>query len=122
MFWEVSTNPERNRLLAAVTVRVNYTGKTLDKKAFDTSIEQVAKENNIFNPARKYEPASFVLSRLIPGFAFAVSTMYPGEKATVIFPSQLGYGSQGNGAIPPNSPLIFEIELLQVNKGPNLNP
>jgi len=48
--------------------------------------------------------------------------MHPGEKATVIFPSRLGYGTQANGTIPPNSPLIFELELLQVAKGPNLNP
>ena len=122
MFWEVSTKPERNRLLAVDTVRINYTGKTLDKKVFDTSIEQVAKDNDIFNPARTYQPASFVLSRLIQGFAFGASMMYPGEKATVIFPSQLGYGSQANGAIPANSPLVFEIEVLQVTKGPNLNP
>ena len=122
MFWEVSTTPERNSLLARDTVRINYTGKTLDKKVFDTSIEQVAKDNNIFNPARNYQPANFVLSRLIQGFAFAVSMMHPGEKATVIFPSRLGYGAQANGSIPANSPLIFELELIKVTKGPNPNP
>jgi FKBP-type peptidyl-prolyl cis-trans isomerase FklB len=48
--------------------------------------------------------------------------MHAGEKATVIFPSSLGYGTQSSGGIPPNSPLIFELDLVQIKKGPNLNP
>jgi FKBP-type peptidyl-prolyl cis-trans isomerase FklB len=58
----------------------------------------------------------------ISGFEFALSMMHQGEKATVIFPSRLGYGSQASGSIPANSPLIFELDLVQVKKGPNLNP
>jgi FKBP-type peptidyl-prolyl cis-trans isomerase FklB len=124
MFWEVSTKPERNSLLRGDTVRVNYVGKTLEKKIFDTSIEQVARDNNIFSAGRKYEPLRFTLGygMIISGFEFAVSMMHPGEKATVVFPSRLGYGPQASGSIPANSPLIFELELVQVKKGPNLNP
>jgi FKBP-type peptidyl-prolyl cis-trans isomerase FklB len=122
MFWQVSTNPERNTLSRVDTVRINYTGKTLTGKIFDTSIEQVAKDNNIFDPARSYQPISLVISRFIPGFQAAVSMMHPGEKAKVIFPSQLGYGAEAVGDIPANSPLMFELELIQVAKGPNLNP
>ena len=48
--------------------------------------------------------------------------MHAGEKATVIFPSRLGYGTQASGGIPANSPLIFELDLVQIKKGPNLNP
>lgn len=124
MFWEVSTKPERNSLLRGDTVRVNYTGKTLEKRIFDTSIEQVAKDNNIFNSTRSYQPLRFAVGYglTISGFEFAISMMHPGEKATVIFPSRLGYGAQASGNIPANSPLIFELELVQVTKGPNLNP
>lgn len=124
MFWQVSTKPERNGLLRGDTVRVNYTGSTLDKRIFDTSIEQVAKDNNIFKTGRTYQPLRFAVGYglTISGFEFAISMMHPGEKATVIFPSRLGYGAQASGDIPGNSPLMFELELVQVIKGPNLNP
>ncbi len=124
MFWQVSTKPERNNLLRGDTVSVNYVGKTLDKKIFDTSIEQVARDNGIFSAGRKYQPLRYAVGYgfTITGFEFAISMMHPGEKATVIFPSRLGYGTQASGGIPANSPLIFELDLVQVKKGPNLNP
>ena len=124
MFWQVSTKPERNNLLRGDTVSVNYIGKTLDKKIFDTSIEQVARDNGIFNAGRKYQPLRYAVGYgfTITGFEFAISMMHPGEKATVIFPSRLGYGTQASGSIAANSPLMFELELVQVKKGPNLNP
>ena len=124
MFWQVSTKPERNSLLRGDTVTVNYVGKMLDKKIFDTSIEQVAKDNGIFSAGRKYQPLRYAVGYglTISGFEFAISMMHPGEKATVIFPSRLGYGTQSSGGIPANSPLIFELDLVQVKKGPNLNP
>jgi FKBP-type peptidyl-prolyl cis-trans isomerase FklB len=124
MFWQVSTKPERNNLLRGDTVSVNYVGKTLNKKIFDTSIEQVARDNGIFSAGRKYQPLRYAVGYgfTITGFEFAISMMHPGEKATVIFPSRLGYGSQASGGIPANSPLIFELDLVQVKKGPNLNP
>jgi FKBP-type peptidyl-prolyl cis-trans isomerase FklB len=124
MFWQVSTKPERNNLLRGDTVSVNYTGKTLDKKIFDSSIEQVARDNGIFSAGRKYQPLRYAVGYglTISGFEFAISMMHPGEKATVVFPSRLGYGTQASGGIPANSPLIFELDLVQVKKGPNLNP
>jgi len=124
MFWQVSTKETRNNLLRGDTVSVNYIGKTLDKKIFDTSIEQVARDNGIFSSGRKYQPLRYAVGYgfTITGFEFAISMMHPGEKATVVFPSRLGYGSQASGGIPSNSPLIFELELVQVKKGPNLNP
>ena len=124
MFWQVSTKAERNNLSRGDTVTVNYVGKTLDKKIFDTSIEQIAKDNGIFSTQRKYQPLRYAVGYgiTITGFEFAISMMHPGEKATVIFPSRLGYGTQASGGIPANSPLIFELELVQVKKGPNITP
>jgi len=97
MFWQVSTKAERNNLLRGDTVTVNYVGKTLDKKIFDTSIEQIAKDNGIFSAGRKYQPLRYAVGYglTIAGFEFAISMMHPGEKATVIFPSRLGYGTTG---------------------------
>lgn len=121
MFWQVSTKEDRNALLRGDTVRVNYTGKLLTNRIFDTSIEQVARDNGIFASNRNYQPLRYPigLGLTITGFEFAISMMHPGEKATVVFPSRLGYGSQPNRDIPANSPLIFELELLEVKKGLN---
>jgi FKBP-type peptidyl-prolyl cis-trans isomerase len=123
MFWSVSVDPNMNSIKSLDTVKVDYTGKLLNNKVFDSSIEQVAKDNGVFNSTRKYEPLKFPIGTgrgAIIGFEFALSLMRPGEKATVIFPSRLGYGSQGTDNIPPKSPLIFELSLIEVKKGPNL--
>lgn len=122
MFWEVSVDTELNSILALDTVSVDYTGKLLSNKVFDTSNEQIAKDNGVYNSQRTYVPLEFPLGTgrgAIIGFEFAVSLMREGEKATVIFPSTLGYGSQGNNGIPPNAPLIFELDLRDIKKGPN---
>ncbi|GMQ25278.1 hypothetical protein Aoki45_19600 [Algoriphagus sp. oki45] len=125
MFWEVSVDPELNNLLRGDTVRVDYTGKLLSNKVFDTSIEQIARDNGVFDANRNYQPLRFAVGNgfAISGFEFALSLMRAGEKATVIFPSRLGYGSQPNGPVPANSPLIFELDLIEVKNGLNhLNP
>ncbi|MBN7809602.1 FKBP-type peptidyl-prolyl cis-trans isomerase [Algoriphagus sp. H41] len=121
MFWETSVAPTVNdQILRLDTVKVNYTGRLLTNKVFDSSIEQVAKDNGVYNSQRNYAPMRTALGvGLISGFEYATSLMRVGEKATVIFPSHLGYGSSGQNNIPPNSPLIFEIELLEVTNGPN---
>lgn len=56
---------------------VDYTGKLLDNSIFDTSIEQVARDNNLFNPQRTYEPLGVWMGfrRVIPGFEFGISQM-----------------------------------------------
>ncbi|GMQ31481.1 FKBP-type peptidyl-prolyl cis-trans isomerase [Algoriphagus confluentis] len=128
LFWEVSVDPTYNEtILVADTVRFNYTGKLLSNSVFGTSIEQVARDNNIYRESDTYEPIQIVMNDprfgAIPGVEFALALMRPGEKATVIFPSRLGYGSESRPGIPPNSPLVFDLELVQVKEGLNhLNP
>lgn len=122
MFWEVSVDTLLNSIKPLDTVTVNYTGRFLNNTIFDSSFEQVAKDNGVYNSQRTYAPLKFPLGTsqgAIVGFEFATSLMRKGEKATVIFPSRLGYGSQGSGNIPPKAPLIFELELLDIKKGPN---
>ena len=105
--------------LVGDTITVNYIGKFLSNKAFDTTIESVAKDNGIYNSKRDYEPYKFLLGvngyRLITGFEFGVTQMDVGDKATVFIPSEFGYGNDPNGPGGPNTPLIFEIELVKVN-------
>lgn len=121
MFWETSVDPAvNNQILRLDTVRVNYTGKLLSNTVFDSSIEQVAKDNNVYNSQRTYGPMRTPLGTgLIFGFEYATSLMRPGEKAIVVFRSAWGYGNSEQARIPANSPLVFELELLEVKNGPN---
>lgn len=107
--------------VAGDSVLVNYTGKLLSGKVFDSSVEADAKKANIFNPARApYSPLSLTVGKgnVIPGFDEGVLTMKKGGKSTVIIPSNLAYGEQGmpGGMIGPFTPLIFELELVDVIK------
>jgi len=107
------------------TVRANYTGKLLNNSVFDTSIEDVAKENDIFQEGRVYAPLGFRtgFGFVIPGFELGLLNIEVGDKATVIMPSELGYANNPPSGIgiPENSPLIFEIELIDVKRGPTEN-
>jgi peptidyl-prolyl cis-trans isomerase A (cyclophilin A) len=88
---------------ATDTVKVHYTGKFLDGKVFDSSVQ-------------RGQPISFGLSQVIKGWTEGLQLMKEGGKALLYIPYQLGYGEQGYpGAIPPKSDLIFEVELLKVN-------
>ncbi|WP_236587767.1 FKBP-type peptidyl-prolyl cis-trans isomerase [Marivirga aurantiaca] len=99
------------------TVKVNYVGKLMDGTVFDTSIEETAKENELYNEQRPYEPLEFPIGqgRVIPGWDEGIALLNEGAKATFLIPSGLAYGSrQAGAAIPPNSILIFEVELVDV--------
>ena len=98
------------------TVLVNYTGMFLSGKVFDTSLPEVAKKSGTFNPQRPYEPLKLPvgMNSSIPGFEEGLMLLTKGAKATLILPSNLAYGEQGNQGIPPYSPLIFEIEMVNI--------
>jgi FKBP-type peptidyl-prolyl cis-trans isomerase FkpA len=99
------------------TVYVNYTGRTLEGKVFDSSVAADAKAAGLDQPGRPYEPLTFALGtgRVIKGWDEGLLLMNEGSKATFIVPSDLAYGEQGAGAdIKPYSPLLFDVQLVKV--------
>ncbi len=86
-------------------VKVHYEGKLEDGSVFDSSYE-------------RGQPAAMPLRGLIPGWQEALQLMRPGDEWVLYVPSNLGYGEEPAGQIPPGSPLIFRIELIDVLPGP----
>ena len=114
----VVTAPSAKRKPAAGdSVQVNYTGRTLAGKVFDSSIEANAKAAGLEQPGRNYEPISFVVGegRVIKGWDEGLLLLGEGAKATFIIPSDLAYGERGAGSdIAPFSSLVFDVELVKV--------
>lgn len=86
-------------------VKVNYEGKLISGKVFDSSYERGV-------------PAALPLDALVPGWIEALQLMRPGDEWILYVPPNLAYGDSGAGDIPPGSTLIFRIELLGVLPGP----
>lgn len=114
------THPSiKRKPLAGDTVFVNYTGRTLDGKVFDSSIEADAKVGGLEQPGRTYEPISFILGtgQVIPGWDEGLLLVNEGAKATFVIPSKLAYAERGSGdAIKPFSTLVFNVELVKVSR------
>lgn len=91
-------------------VTLHYSGFLLNGKKFDSSVER---GDPLVVP---YKMQSF-----IKGFTEGIGLMKQGEKAEFIIPPDLAYGSKGNSVIPPNSTLVFDIEILYVAKPPKDN-
>jgi FKBP-type peptidyl-prolyl cis-trans isomerase len=100
--YEVITEGSGAKPAATDTVRVNYEGSLSNGTVFDSSYT-------------RGEPAEFPLNGVIPGWTEGIQLMRVGGKYRFYIPSELGYGPQGAGSrIPPYSPLIFEVELLDI--------
>ncbi len=82
-------------------VVVHYTGYLDDGTIFDSSVQ-------------RGQPAEFPVDQVIPGFREGILGMKVGGKRRLIIPPELGYGAQGQGPIPPNARLTFDVELLEV--------
>ncbi len=91
------------------TVKVNYVGTLIDGAEFDSSV-------------KRGKPAEFPVNRVIPGWTEALKMMKVGAKWKLFIPAQLAYGEQGRPSIPPNSVLVFEVDLLEIVETPAQQP
>lgn len=87
----------------ADVVKVHYKGTLIDGTVFDSSYD-------------RDEPATFPVGQVIRGWVEALQMMKVGAKWKLFIPSDLAYGPNPQGKIPPNSTLIFEVELLGIEK------
>jgi FKBP-type peptidyl-prolyl cis-trans isomerase len=99
--YKVETMGTGPKPAATDTVKVHYRGTLLDGTEFDSSYA-------------RNEPISFGLNRVIAGWTEGVQLMPVGSKFTFYIAPDLAYGEGGGGPIPPNSTLVFEVELLDI--------
>lgn len=85
------------------TISLHYVGSLTDSTIFDSSRDR--------NAAFTFR---YKIDGMIKGFDEGIETMRVGGKRIIVIPPELGYGNRSTGKIPPNSTLIFEIELLEV--------
>ncbi len=99
------------------SVSVNYTGKFVNGKVFDTSNKAEAEKGKIFNPMNPYQPIKVAVGQrqVIPGWDEGLQLFNKGTKLTLIVPSSLAYGQQGNPpTIAPFTPLVFDMEITDI--------
>lgn len=89
---------------ASDTVKCHYKGTLTNGEQFDSSYD-------------RGQPAEFPVGGVIPGWTEALQMMKPGGKMKLFIPPELAYGASGRPGIPPNSVLVFEVELIEVVKG-----
>jgi FKBP-type peptidyl-prolyl cis-trans isomerase len=101
--YEIIAKGDGDAPTADNVVRVNYSGSLIDGKTFDSSYD-------------RGEPVEFPLDQVIPGWTEGIQLMNAGGHYKFYIPPKLGYGDQpvGNGLIPANSVLIFDVELLDI--------
>lgn len=107
-------------------IYINYIGRLLNGKVFDTNIKDSAKVWGLYDSSNSYEPVSITWnadstaltmgdssSEVIKGFSLTLFHMHPYESGRGMFTSEYGYGSSGSGyTIPSYAPLIFEIDVV----------
>lgn len=101
--YEVISEGSGDKPAVTDTVKTHYHGTLIDGTVFDSSVE-------------RGEPISFPLNGVIKGWTEGLQLMPVGSKWRLFVPSDLAYGAQGQGAIQPHSTLIFEVELLGIEK------
>lgn len=102
--YKIINNGKGQKATKGATVSVHYKGQLLDGTVFDSSYQ-------------RNQPIDFMLGvgQVISGWDEGIQLLHVGDKARLVIPSELAYGSRGaGGVIPPDAPLIFDVELVNV--------
>lgn len=102
IYYTVTKEGDGTHPVLADEVTVHYKGYFLNGEQFDSSYD-------------RGEPTSFPLSRVVQGWQEGIPLFSRGGAGTIFLPSNLGYGSYPPPGIPPNSVLIFDVELIKIN-------
>lgn len=108
---------DNERPVIGQRVRINYTGYLLDGTVFDTTIREVAVNNNILDADKDYQPIEFVIgnSTQIQALETGVTVLGEEDVGTILSPSGLAYGNSGfGGIVPPDTPVAFDVTLLEI--------
>ncbi len=123
LYYAVTKPGAGDKPVAGDTVVVNYTLKLASGKAVETSVKSDAVKYKLpVNPMNPYKPIRFPIGQkgMIKGWDQGMQLLNKGAKATLVIPSSLAYGAQGNQQIQPYTPLIFDVELVDiVHPNPN---
>lgn len=98
-------------------IYTDYTGSLMsDGSVFETTVESVAVDNDLFVEGSDYRPMSFLLGggTVVPGWTVAFKRLRPGSKAQLLIPSPYGYQSIERNRIPANSVLIYDMDFLGI--------
>ena len=116
IYLDITSSTKGKKAVSGSNVEVNYSVCDMEGRVYDTNIKSLAQKANIYHDQSQYLPYKFMVGsgETIPGFSEGVSLMREGEKAVIIIPSKLGYGSEQYGPIKPFTTLIFTVELLSV--------
>jgi FKBP-type peptidyl-prolyl cis-trans isomerase len=101
--------------LRFILTKANASGAVLRSRQM-VSVKYVGKFIAGSKTDKVFDSGSFTfqlgIGEVVPGFDEGIAKLKVGEAGTIIFPSNLGYGASGIGDIPPNTPLLFEIEVI----------
>jgi len=117
LYYVITTQGTGPTVAVGDTAVVNYTGRMLNGKVFDTSIKDAAvKAKMPMDPYRQWKPIHIPVGakRVIPGWDEGLQLLNKGAKATFIIPSNLAYGERGVSIIGPYTPLEFDLEVVDI--------
>lgn len=111
----ITTKGDGEAVSTDKTVMTHYAVYFEDGRLLDTSLADVARAYNMYNPNRPYQPIPARVdadAQMITGFKEGLRLLSVGDKATLYLPYELAYGANGGRGIPPQTNLIFEVEVV----------
>jgi FKBP-type peptidyl-prolyl cis-trans isomerase len=87
-------------------------------KYFDTNEQERANALKLDMPPEKFEPVKVIAANnnLLPGLSAGLNMTHLNDRGEIIFNSDMGFGEKGNGIVPPLSPLIFKVRVIEIKK------